>query len=69
MFLKLILLLEGIKSSNYSGNIAELSVERNEKLYKAHNGKMCEVQQPRSGKHDYKLSCLEYNKADKKYKD
>lgn len=69
MFSKIIFLLEGIKSSNYFGNVAELSVERTEKLYKAHNGKMCEVQQSRSRKHNYKLSCLEYNKVDKKYKD
>lgn len=58
--------LEGIKSNTYSSNIAELSMERTEKSCKSHNGKTCAVQQPRSGKHNYKLSWLEYNKAEKK---
>lgn len=60
--------LEGINSNNYSGNL--LSMERTEK-YKSHNGKMCEVQQPTRGKHNYKLSWSEYKKANKKiqYKD
>lgn len=58
--------LEGIKSNTYSSNIAELSMERTEKSCKSHNGKTCAVQQPRSGKHNYNLSWLEYNKAEEK---
>lgn len=63
---KLYFCLEGTKSNNYSSNL--LSTERTEKC-KSHNGKMCEVQQPMKGKHNYKLSWSEYNNVDKKYKD